>query len=153
MGTRCHCTSFTLFIVKYYMQNECYEARPYAFFSTPCYFLDYSWVCSLQQFQENRLSSGTFWNWCVKTCVVWLQSLAVGQAAYNCMWYERSTDFKRLVLTVLAGAQKPIHITLGKIMPVSIELLASVSNSLNYELCKQRLSVISVGRVARQGKI
>ena len=60
----------------------------------------------------------------------------MGQAAYNCMWYEQSTDFKRLVLTVLVVAQKPVHITLGKIMALSIELLASVSNSLNYELSK-----------------
>lgn len=59
-----------------------------------------------------------------------IQSLAVGQTAYNCAWYERSTHFRRLLLTVLTRAQKPSYITLGKLIPLSIALFTLVSTSI-----------------------
>ncbi|XP_021933696.1 odorant receptor 49b-like, partial [Zootermopsis nevadensis] len=54
------------------------------------------------------------------------QSLAVGQTAYNCAWFQRSMTFRRLILTVLIRAQKPLQVTLGKLLPLSIELFALI---------------------------
>jgi len=53
------------------------------------------------------------------TSLVFGQTLAVGETAYNCNWHERSTYFRRLLLTVLIRAQKPVQITLGKLLPLS----------------------------------
>ncbi|KDR11958.1 hypothetical protein L798_13611 [Zootermopsis nevadensis] len=41
--------------------------------------------------------------------------------------------FRRLILTVLIRAQKPLQVTLGKLLPLSIELFALILN-ISYKI-------------------
>ncbi|PNF32430.1 hypothetical protein B7P43_G04894 [Cryptotermes secundus] len=64
------------------------------------------------------------YGWCGE--VVVSESTAVGDTAYNCLWYERSTRFKRLLLMVMLRAQKPIHINCGPLWVCSFDLVVQV---------------------------
>jgi hypothetical protein len=59
--------------------------------------------------------------------------VAVGDSAYDCLWYERSTRFKRLLLMVLLRAQTPIHMNAGILWTTGYEHFTQVSiNCIEY---------------------
>jgi hypothetical protein len=55
-----------------------------------------------------------------------IQSAAVADSAYNCLWYEHSTQFKKLLLMVILRAQNPVKMSVGKLWSVGIELFTEV---------------------------
>jgi hypothetical protein len=57
---------------------------------------------------------------------VCLQSLAVGDAAYNCHWYERTNIFKRYIILILVRSQKPLHLSAGALWKLTIEFFSEV---------------------------
>ncbi|XP_018401481.1 PREDICTED: uncharacterized protein LOC108778727 [Cyphomyrmex costatus] len=55
-----------------------------------------------------------------------ITSKMIGDAAYDSLWYDITTEKKRIILLVILRSQKRLTITIGKIMDLSLERFASV---------------------------
>lgn len=60
-----------------------------------------------------------------------LQSKTIGSAAYNSAWYNLKPKESRLLLFIIARAQKQITLTAGKMMDLNLETFTSVRFTLN----------------------
>ncbi|PSN33931.1 Odorant receptor 32 [Blattella germanica] len=83
----------------------------------------------MKSFATLTFALAQFFFFCIFGEAVITQSLAVGEAAYSCQWFERGPAFKRLLLIVLTKAHKPVYLTLGKLLIQSMEMFAWVVQS------------------------
>ncbi|PSN37988.1 Odorant receptor 36 [Blattella germanica] len=58
------------------------------------------------------------------------EGLAVEQAVYDCKWYERPTNFRRLLGMVLMRSQKPVRLTAGQFYDVSLTSFTQMLNAV-----------------------
>ncbi|KAJ9587565.1 hypothetical protein L9F63_018996 [Diploptera punctata] len=58
------------------------------------------------------------------------EGLAVEHAVYGCKWYERPTNFRRLLGMVLMRAQKPVLLTAGQFYDVSLTSFTQMLNAV-----------------------
>ncbi|XP_011694595.1 PREDICTED: odorant receptor 4-like [Wasmannia auropunctata] len=54
------------------------------------------------------------------------KSKTIGDAAYDSLWYDDTTEKSRLMLLIILRSQKRLTITIGKIMDLSLERFTSV---------------------------
>jgi hypothetical protein len=45
----------------------------------------------------------------------------VGEAAYNCCWYNRTNTFKRHIFLIVIRAQKTLYLSAGALWKLTIE--------------------------------
>jgi len=51
-------------------------------------------------------------------------------AAYNYEWYTLQPEEAKTLMLVMIRASKPLHITAGKIFPMTMSMFCNVSSSL-----------------------
>ncbi|PNF18075.1 hypothetical protein B7P43_G03321, partial [Cryptotermes secundus] len=54
------------------------------------------------------------------------QSMGVQKAAYECQWYQRSQNLKKLLQMVIMRTKEPVRMTAGKFFVISLETFADV---------------------------
>lgn len=69
----------------------------------------------------------------IGVCCYWgneitIQSFNVAQAALETDWTGATMKFRKALILVVARSQICVQLTAGKIMPLSLEMLMSVSN-------------------------
>ncbi|XP_036336876.1 odorant receptor 30a-like [Rhagoletis pomonella] len=54
------------------------------------------------------------------------ESLNIANAAYNTNWMQRSTEFRKCIVLIIARSQRPLQLTAGGLKPLTLEAFVGI---------------------------